>query len=264
MDNYYMMGQAAYQDAINAGSSPEDAAQTAGDMMSQGLADAGFPPDMIQAGMDAGIANYTDAIAGGMSPADAFSQAANIGMDAGAQVFDDQMPDMDEIGMTAFQDAIANGAPPAEAAQSAANAISQAGQDFGIPPEMIEAGLSAGMEAFNQAMANGDTPEGAFGTALEVGGEAADGVMEQAGFDMDFVDMQDGMAIMDGGVDAMGGMNADMMGAMPPDAMGGMNADMMGAMPPEAMGGFDASMMQMMPPEGNGWNGTRPYGELST
>ena len=68
MDNYYMMGQAAYQDAINAGSSPEDAAQTAGDMMSQGLADAGFPPEMIQAGMDAGIANYTDAIAGGMSP----------------------------------------------------------------------------------------------------------------------------------------------------------------------------------------------------
>ena len=115
------------------------------DMMSQGLADAGFPPDMIQAGMDAGIANYTDAIAGGMSPADAFSQAANIGMDAGAQIFDDQMPDMDEIGMTAFQDAISNGAPPAEAAQSAANAISQAGQDFGIPPEMIEAGLSAGM-----------------------------------------------------------------------------------------------------------------------
>ena len=115
MDNYYMMGQAAYQDATNAGSSPEDAAQTAGDMMSQGLADAGFPPEMIQAGMDAGIANYADAIADGMGPADAFSQAANIGMDAGAQVFDDQMPDMDEIGMTAFQDAIASGAPPAEA-----------------------------------------------------------------------------------------------------------------------------------------------------
>ena len=229
MDNYYMMGQAAYQDAVNSGSSPEDAAQTAGDMISQGLADAGFPPEMIQAGMDAGIANYTDAIVGGMGPAEAFGQAANIGMDAGAQIFDDQMPDMDEIGMTAFQDAIANGAPPAEAAQRG-ECYKSSRPDFGIPPEMIEAGLSAGMDAFNTAMANGDSPEGAFGTALDVVA-AADGVMEQAGFDMDLsickLEWKSWM------VGRRQGMNADMMGAMPPEAMAGMNADMMGAKPPE-------------------------------
>ena len=40
-------------------------------------------------------------------------------------------------------------------------------------------------------------------------------MMEQAGFDMDFVDMQDvGHHGWRG--DAMGGMNADMMGAMLP------------------------------------------------
>ena len=34
-----------------------------------------------------------------------------------------------------------------------------------------------------------------------------------------------------------------MMEAMPADAMGGMDADMMGNMPPEAMAGMDADMM---------------------
>ncbi len=43
--------------------------------------------------------------------------------------------------------------------------------------------------------------------------------------------------------DAMGGMDADMMAAMPPDSMGGMGADMMAPMPPDAMGGMDADMM---------------------
>ena len=137
MDNIYMMGQQAFQGAMDGGSAPDVAAQTAGDIMGQGLADAGFPPDMIEAGMNAGVANYDAAIAGGMEPTEAFSQAANIGMDAGAQMFDDQMPDMDEVGMLAFQDAIASGAAPAEAAETAVNALNQAGQDFGIPPENV-------------------------------------------------------------------------------------------------------------------------------
>ncbi len=135
------------------------------------------------------------------------------------------------------------------------NAISQAGEEFGVPPEMMEAGINAGMEAFNEALANGDTPEGAFGTALDAGGDAADAVMAQAGFDMDYVDMQAGMEAIEGGPGEMGGMTADMMEAIPPGAMGGMGPDHMANMPPEAMGGMDASMMQMMPPEAMGGMG---------
>ncbi len=110
MENYYAQGQEAFQNALNQGLPPDEAAQQAGDSMSQGLMDAGFPPEMIQAGMEAGMQSFQQGMDGNMPPMDAFSQAANIGMDAGANMFDDQMPDMDEIGMTAFQDAMANGA----------------------------------------------------------------------------------------------------------------------------------------------------------
>ena len=232
MENYFAQGQEAFQNALDQGVPPGDAAQQAGDIMSQGLMDAGFPPEMIQAGMEAGMQSFQQGIDGNMPPMDAFSQAANMGMDAGSNMFDDQMPDMDEIGMTAFQDAMANGASPAEAADTAVNAITQAGEEFGIPPEMMEAGINAGMAAFNDAMANGDSPEGAFGTALDAGGDAADAFMDQSGFNMDFVDMQAGMEAIEGGPGEMGGMTADMMDAIPPGAMGGMGPDHMANIPP--------------------------------
>jgi len=47
-----------------------------------------------------------------------------------------------------------------------------------------------------------------------------------------------GMDMMQGGPEAMGGMTADMMTAMPPVAMIGMDADMMAACPADAMAGM--------------------------
>ena len=46
---------------------------------------------------------------------------------------------------------------------------------------------------------------------------------------------------------AMAGMNADMMGNMPPYAMGGMGPQHMEHMPPEAMAGMHGPMMHHMP-----------------
>ena len=49
-----------------------------------------------------------------------------------------------------------------------------------------------------------------------------------------------------------GGMDADMMTAMPAEAMEGMDASMMTMMPPEAMGGMSADMMTACPAEAMG------------
>ena len=53
-----------------------------------------------------------------------------------------------------------------------------------MPPEMLEAGMNAAQDTFNDALANGASPEEAFGSAMEAGGNAADGMMADAGFDM--------------------------------------------------------------------------------
>ena len=156
-------------------------------------------------------------------------------MDAGANMFDDQMPDMDEIGMTAFQDAMANGARPKKQLKTVVNAISQAGEEFGVPPEMMEAGINAGMEAFNEALANGDTPEG-FGTALDAVAMLPMLLWYRPALWIMLICRQAWKLLKSTG--EMGGMTADMMeasrqvrwwcnrshGNMPPEAMGGMDA----------------------------------------
>ena len=114
--------------------------------------------------MDAGIANYTASC--GVSQLT--PQRASHWDDAGAQVFDDQMPDMDEPVRRLFR-AIANGAPPAEAALRQCHGSGRA--RFWHPTRNDRGRFDAENEAFNQALA-GDTPEGAF-EQLEVGGEAA-------------------------------------------------------------------------------------------
>ena len=55
----------------------------------------------------------------------------------------------------------------------AGNAIETAATDFGMPPEMLEAGMNAAQDTFNDALANGASPEEAFGSAMEAGGNAA-------------------------------------------------------------------------------------------
>ena len=71
MENYFAQGQEAFQNALDQGVPPGDAAQQAGDMMSQGLMDAGFPPEMIQAGMEAGMQSFQQGMDGNMPPMDA-------------------------------------------------------------------------------------------------------------------------------------------------------------------------------------------------
>ena len=49
----------------------------------------------------------------------------------------------------------------------------------------MSAGLEAAGDAFQDALAaNPDDPQGAFESAMDAGGSAADGVMMEAGFEM--------------------------------------------------------------------------------
>ena len=73
--------------------------------------DAGFPPDMCQACLDAGTQAFENAMANGMPPVDCMAQAMQGGMQAGQDHFDGpDMPDFDAIGQEAFNDALDGGA----------------------------------------------------------------------------------------------------------------------------------------------------------
>ena len=163
---------------------PGDAAQAAGNAASAAASEAGFPPEMIETAMNAGMESFQTNMDAGMPPGECMEGAMNAGMDAGSEAFGDAMPDFDAIGLDAFNEAIANGASPQEAGEAAGNAIETAATDFGMPPEMLEAGMNAAQDTFNDALANGASPEEAFGSAMEAGGNAADGMMADAGFDM--------------------------------------------------------------------------------
>ena len=186
MINFMELGTTTFEDGIAGGMEPGDAAQAAGQACMDAATDAGFPPDMCQACLDAGTQAFENAMANGMPPVDCMAQAMQGGMQAGQDHFDGpDMPDFDAIGQEAFNDALDGGASAADAGQAAADAIQAAGTEAGIPPEIMSAGLEAAGDAFQDALAaNPDDPQGAFEAAMDAGGSAADGVMMEAGFEM--------------------------------------------------------------------------------
>ena len=180
------LGTTTFEEGIAGGMDPGAAAQAAGQACMDAATDAGFPPDMCQACLDAGTQAFDDAMANGMPPEDCMAQAMQGGMQAGQDHFDGpDMPDFDAIGQEAFNEALDGGASAADAGQAAADAIQAAGTEAGIPPEIMSAGLEAAGDAFQDALAaNPDDPQGAFEAAMDAGGAAADGVMMEAGFEM--------------------------------------------------------------------------------
>ncbi len=87
--------------------------------------------------------------------------------------------DIGQIGQAAFGEAHANGLEPQEAFDAAAGAIREAGAEAGVPPEVVEAGISAAHEAFLQNMSEGGDPVEAFEAARQAGDEAADDGFEE-------------------------------------------------------------------------------------
>ena len=86
-------------------------AQATGQACMDAPTDAGFPPDMCQACLDAGTQAFENAMANGMPPVDCMAQAMQGGMQAGQDHFDGpDMPDFDAIGQEAFNDALDGGA----------------------------------------------------------------------------------------------------------------------------------------------------------
>jgi hypothetical protein len=271
MINFMELGSTTFQDSIANGMEPGEAAQAAGQACMDAAADAGFPPDMIQACMDAGSQAFDDSMANGMSPGDCMTAAMQGGMDAGNDHFNGpDMPDIDAIAQTAFDDAMEGGAGPEVAGEAVSNAIMEAATEAGIPPEVVQAGLEAGGQAFQDALANGSSPQEAFDAAMDAGGNAADGVMTDAGFDM--MDPE-GMDVGNEGAD-MGpdGAPGDMapegpMGGQPSGEpvegpMGGPAIDPATGMAPQPgegpMGGPDGTTTG----EPGGWgDGTAPSGE---
>ena len=111
MINFMELGSTTFQDSIANGMEPGEAAQAAGQACMDAAADAGFPPDMIQACMDAGSQAFDDSMANGMPPGDCMTAAMQGGMDAGNDHFNGpDMPDIDAIAQTAFDDAMEGGA----------------------------------------------------------------------------------------------------------------------------------------------------------
>ena len=186
MINFMELGTTTFEEGIAGGMDPGAAAQAAGQACMDAATDAGFPPDMCQACLDAGTQAFDDAMANGMPPEDCMAQAMQGGMQAGQDHFDGpDMPDFDAIGQEAFNEALDGGASAADAGQAAADAIQAAGTEAGIPPEIMSAGLEAAGDAFQDALAaNPDDPQGAFESAMDAGGSAADSVMMEAGFEM--------------------------------------------------------------------------------
>jgi hypothetical protein len=186
MINFMELGTTTFEEGIASGMEPGDAAQAAGQACMDAATDAGFPPDMCQACLDAGTQAFENAMADGMPPVDCMAQGMQGGMQAGQDHFDGpDMPDFDAIGQEAFNDALDGGASAADAGQAAADAIQAAGTEAGIPPEIMSAGLEAAGDAFQDALAaNPDDPQGAFESAMDAGGSAADSVMMEAGFEM--------------------------------------------------------------------------------
>ncbi len=87
--------------------------------------------------------------------------------------------DIGQIGQAAFGEAHANGLEPQEAFDAAAGAIRESGAEAGVPPEVVEAGISAAHEAFLQNMSEGGDPVEAFEAARQAGDEAADDGFEE-------------------------------------------------------------------------------------
>ena len=123
MINFMELGTTTFEEGIAGGMEPGDAAQAAGQACMDAATDAGFPPDMCQACLDAGTQAFENAMADGMPPVDCMAQAMQGGMQAGQDHFDGpDMPDFDAIGQEAFNEALDGGASAADAGQAAADA----------------------------------------------------------------------------------------------------------------------------------------------
>ena len=66
MINFMELGTTTFEEGIAGGMDPGAAAQAAGQACMDAATDAGFPPDMCQACLDAGTQAFDDAMANGM------------------------------------------------------------------------------------------------------------------------------------------------------------------------------------------------------
>jgi hypothetical protein len=207
---YLESANTAFEGAMGAGQEPAVAMDAALDAVGAQMATDGFNPNVIETMSNGAVETFNQVMEGGGEPNEAFSSASEAGIVAGQQQFNDDMPDLDQIGSEAFAAAIEGGSSPADAAAIAGGAVAQAAGEAGIPPEVLEAGMAAATNAFETAIAAGEDPQAAFDGAMEAGGNAAEGVLNEAGITFD--DGADGESIANvpaPGMDAGGpGMEA--------------------------------------------------------
>ena len=96
------IAQTAFDNAIEGGAGPEEAGEAVSNAIMEAATEAGIPPEVVQAGLDAGGQAFQDALANGSSPQEAFDAA----MDAGGNAADGVMMEagfdmMDPEGMDA-------------------------------------------------------------------------------------------------------------------------------------------------------------------
>jgi hypothetical protein len=181
MQNYQEIGETAFQNEMSNGSEPAVAMDTACEAVGGQMAEDGFPANIIEAATNGAVEEFNQVMDQGGEPGDAYSSAYDAGLAGGQEQFDDDMPDLDTIGIEAFSAALEGGATPAEAAEAAGGAVAQAAGEAGFPAEVIEAAMEAGQASFTAALEEGGDPQEAFTTALEVAGNTAETILNDAG-----------------------------------------------------------------------------------
>ena len=181
MQNYQEIGETAFQNEMSNGSEPAVAMDTACEAVGGQMAEDGFPANIIEAATNGAAEEFNQVMDQGGEPGDAYSSAYDAGLAGGQEQFDDDMPDLDTIGIEAFSAALEGGATPAEAAEAAGGAVAQAAGEAGFPAEVIEAAMEAGAASFSAAMEAGGDPQEAFANALEEAGDTAETILNDAG-----------------------------------------------------------------------------------
>ncbi|MDC0068789.1 hypothetical protein OAL10_08355, partial [Gammaproteobacteria bacterium] len=163
IDQVESAADAAFNEALDNGATPEEAFDAACVAAEEVAAEAGIPPEEVQTRIEAAKEAFDQGLEEGKDPDECFDQAGDAaGFNAADQV--------EDAADAAFNEALDNGASPEEAFDAACVAAEEAAAEAGIAPEEVQARTDAAKEAFDQALEEGKDPEECFDEASDAAG----------------------------------------------------------------------------------------------
>ena len=214
------IAQTAFDDAMEGGAGPEVAGEAVSNAIMEAATEAGIPPEVVQAGLEAGGQAFQDALANGSSPQEAFDAAMDAGgnaadgvmMDAGFDMMDPEGMDAGNEGADMGPDGASgedpmgepDGPPPGEPG-GWGDGTAPSGEGGSMMPEFNQAGgPEGGPPTTGPDMVEpsgpppgepGATPSG------EPGGPDMDSITQAMDAEADHLPMPDGPDIPEGGAD---------------------------------------------------------------